>query len=83
MSITIRTYIEAIDCESILEIINFNILNSTALYDYEPQTLEQQQVIFQDKIKKNFPIIVAIENEKLIGFGYYSEFRFAKRINLQ
>lgn len=76
MSITISAYVEANDCPTILEIINFNILNSTALYDYVPRTLVQQQAIFQDKIKKGFPIIVAVENEKVIGFGYYSEFRF-------
>lgn len=64
MSITISAYVETNDCPTILEIINFNILNSTALYDYLPRTLAQQQAIFQDKIKKGFPIIVAVENEK-------------------
>lgn len=64
------------DTESILEIINDNILNSTALYDYEPRTLEQQISIFKTKLENNFPIIVAVNAEKILGFGYYSEFRF-------
>jgi phosphinothricin acetyltransferase len=75
MEIKIRPYrIE--DAQAILDIINYNILNSTALYDYEPRSLENQIAIFDDKIKKGFPIIVATENEVVVGFGYYSEFRF-------
>lgn len=64
------------DVQAILDIINYNILNSTALYDYEPRSLENQIAIFDDKLKKGFPIIVATENEVVVGFGYYSEFRF-------
>lgn len=70
-----RTYTER-DCPAILAIINEAILTSTALYDYHPRTLEQQIAIFEDKISKGFPIIVAEENNQVIGFGYYSEFRF-------
>ncbi|MEZ4852650.1 N-acetyltransferase family protein [Flavobacterium sp.] len=75
MSIQIRPYLVT-DCEAILEIINDAILNTTALYDYNPRTLTHQKTIFQDKLDKNFPILVAIENETVVGFGYYSEFRF-------
>lgn len=75
MEIKIRPY-QIEDTQAILEIINYNILNSTALYDYEPRTLENQIAIFDDKLKKGFPIIVATENETIVGFGYYSEFRF-------
>jgi phosphinothricin acetyltransferase len=75
MEIKIRPY-QIKDTQAILEIVNYNILNSTALYDYEPRTLENQIAIFDDKLKKGFPIIVATENETVVGFGYYSEFRF-------
>jgi len=75
MEIKIRPY-QIEDTQAILEVINYNILNSTALYDYEPRTLENQIAIFDDKLKKGFPIIVATENEIVVGFGYYSEFRF-------
>ncbi|WP_395044415.1 GNAT family N-acetyltransferase [Flavobacterium sp.] len=75
MDIEIRPYI-AEDAIAILEIINYNILNSTSLYDYKPRTLENQVLIFDDKIKKDFPIIVATNNNNVVGFGYYSEFRF-------
>ena len=75
MEITIRPY-QISDTNAILDIINYNILNSTPLYDYHPRKLEGQIAIFDDKLKKGFPIIVAIENETVVGFGYYSEFRF-------
>jgi len=75
MEIKIRPY-RTEDTQAILEIINYNILNSTALYDYIPRSLENQIAIFNDKLEKGFPIIVATENELVVGFGYYSEFRF-------
>ena len=75
MEIKIRPY-RTEDAQAILDIINYNILNSTALYDYEPRSLKNQIAIFDDKLKKGFPIIVATENEVVVGFGYYSEFRF-------
>jgi phosphinothricin acetyltransferase len=75
MEIKIRPY-QIADCQAIVDIINYNILHSTALYDYHPRTLAQQETIFQEKIDKEFPVIVAEANGKVIGFGYYSEFRF-------
>lgn len=75
MEISIRPY-QKNDTQPIVDILNFNILHSTALYDYHPRTLEQQIAIFEDKLKKDFPVIVATIDEKVVGFGYYSEFRF-------
>jgi len=75
MEVQIRNY-KTEDAATIVDIINYNILNSTALYDYQPRTLENQIAIFEDKLKKGFPIIVAVANTKVVGFGYYSEFRF-------
>jgi phosphinothricin acetyltransferase len=75
MEIYLRPYIES-DAQTILEIINYNIINSTSLYDYNPRTLEQQKYILQDKITKGYPVIVAILNNEVVGFGSYSEFRF-------
>jgi phosphinothricin acetyltransferase len=75
MNPSIQTY-QSEDCLAILEIINDQILTGTALYDYKPRTLEQQLSIFDDKLKKGFPIIVAKVDDEIVGFGYYSEFRF-------
>lgn len=75
MEIKIRRYLST-DAEIIVNMLNYYIANSTALYDYEPRTLEQQQNIFEEKLKKGFPVIVATIEEKVVAFGYYSEFRF-------
>jgi phosphinothricin acetyltransferase len=75
MKIHIRTY-QTEDVQAILDIINHNILNSTALYDYKIRSYEQQKAILEEKISKNFPVIVAEFGGNVIGFGMYSEFRF-------
>ena len=75
MNIKIRPY-KIEDTQAVLDIINDNILNSTSLYDYEPRSLNTQIAIFDDKLKKGFPIIVATQDKEVLGFGYYSEFRF-------
>ena len=75
MNPSIQTY-QSEDCPAILEIINNQILTGTALYDYQPRTLAQQLAIFDDKLQKGFPIIVAKVADEIVGFGYYSEFRF-------
>nr|WP_315202664.1 GNAT family N-acetyltransferase [uncultured Flavobacterium sp.] len=75
MKIKLRPY-QAEDTQAILDIVNYNILNSTVLYDYNIRTYEQQKSILEEKISKNFPVIVALEEDKVVGFGMYSEFRF-------
>jgi phosphinothricin acetyltransferase len=75
MKISLRPY-QTEDTQAILEIINYNILHSTALYDYNSRSFEQQKNILEDKINKNFPVIVAELNGEVVGFGMYSEFRF-------
>ncbi|WP_445715461.1 GNAT family N-acetyltransferase [Flavobacterium sp.] len=81
MEIKIRDY-QKQDCPAVLAIINDAILNSTALYDYNVRTLTTQETIFEEKIQKGFPIIVAEMNNEVVGFGYYSEFRFREAYKL-
>lgn len=64
------------DIETILEIVNHAILNTTAIYDYNVRTLNEQISWFQEKQQQSFPIIVATdENDKVVGFGTYGTFR--------
>lgn len=63
------------DLSSILEIVNFAIANTTAIYDYDLRNLEDQAAIFLSKEDRNFPTFV-IENEsEILGFGTYDIFR--------
>ncbi len=75
MEIQIRPY-QTKDTQPILDIINHNILHSTALYDYAVRSYEQQKNLLEDKISKNFPVIVAELDGQVTGFGMYGEFRF-------
>lgn len=64
------------DIETILEIVNDAILNTTAIYDYNVRTLNEQISWFMEKQEQNFPVIVATdENDKVVGFGTYGTFR--------
>ena len=75
MAINIRPY-KTDDTQAILDIVNHNILHSTSLYDYNIRSYEQQKTILEEKINKNFPVIVAELDGIVVGFGMYSEFRF-------
>ncbi len=74
MKITIRDAVES-DLLAILEIVNYSILHSTANYNYEVQTIAFQTEWFRQKAALNFPVIVAVENNVVLGFGTYGTFR--------
>ncbi len=74
MEITIRQA-NGNDLEAILEIVNYSILHTTANYNYDVQTLEIQTKWLQQKHEQNFPVIVATQDNEVIGFGTYGMFR--------
>ncbi|MCF0052779.1 N-acetyltransferase family protein [Dyadobacter chenwenxiniae] len=63
------------DLPSLLEIINHAILNTTAIYDYEPRSLEEQKEWFEKMFNDGMPVIVAEREGKVIGYGSYNIFR--------
>jgi len=73
MKVTIRRA-TANDLHGILAIVNHAILHTTAIYDYEPRTIETQQQWFDDKVKSAFPVIVAEAEDKIVGFASYGAF---------
>lgn len=62
--------------QAIRTIFNDAILHSTALYDYEPRSIETMETWFNTKKQANLPVI-GIENEmgELMGFASYGPFR--------
>lgn len=60
----------------ILEIVNYNILNSTAVYDYAPKALADMEAWFNDKMENNWPVVVAMQGDTFLGYGTYGTFRF-------
>lgn len=62
------------DLSQMLEIYNDIILNTTAVYDYEPHTLEMRKQWFEIKQQGGFPVFVA-EEDKIVGFSSFGPFR--------
>jgi len=61
---------------AILEILNDAIINSTALYDYKPRSLDSMVTWFKAKEDGQYPVIGAFnEDERLLGFASYGAFR--------
>jgi L-amino acid N-acyltransferase len=62
--------------DAILDIFNDAILNSTALYEYKPRTMQTMVNWFETKRAGGFPVI-GVENGagKLLAFGSYGSFR--------
>ena len=61
---------------AILEIYNEAVLNTTASYDYEPNTLEQRTRWFDHHRELDLPILVAVNPaDCVVGWGSLSKFR--------
>ena len=63
------------DLQAILEIINFEIANSTTVYDYTARTTETQLTWFKRKEEEKMPVIVAEMNGTVVGYGTFGIFR--------
>ncbi|MDM5198182.1 N-acetyltransferase family protein [Fictibacillus enclensis] len=63
------------DLKDILDIYNDAILNTTAVYAYQPQTLDNRQIWYQQKRDENHPILVCEQDNKVVGFATFDPFR--------
>jgi L-amino acid N-acyltransferase len=62
--------------QAIVDILNEAIVNSTALYDYQPRSLDSMASWFKAKESSRFPVIGAVaDDETLLGFASYGTFR--------
>ena len=82
MNYSLDSNFRLIDCNeaehavAILEILNDAIVNSTALYDYVPRSLDSMKTWFSVKRENGFPVIgVVDESGKLLGFASWGTFR--------
>lgn len=70
----IRPATEA-DLPAILDILNDAILNTTAVYDYQPHTLGMRQIWYHEKVAAGFPVFVAEIGGRVVGFSSLGTFR--------
>jgi phosphinothricin acetyltransferase len=76
VSVTIVECTYAQHARAILDILNEAILNSTALYDYRPRTLDSMARWFELKAEHRFPVIGAVDDSgHFLGFASYGTFR--------
>ena len=72
--ITIRPAREA-DLPEILDIYNHVILHTTAVYAFQPHTLEMRKDWYDGKISGGYPIFVAEDTGRVAGLSTYGPFR--------
>lgn len=66
----------AADLAQIVAIYNDAVARTTATYDYEPRSLDEQRAVFEDKTNHGFPMFVALDtSERVVGFSTYGLYR--------
>jgi len=63
------------DCDAIMQIYNDAVLNTTATYDLQPQTIDARIKWFHDHEATGMPMFVAEENGVVIAWSSLSIFR--------
>jgi phosphinothricin acetyltransferase len=67
------------DLPGILEIYNEAVLNTTASYDYEPRTLDHRVAWFEDHVRNNLPVFVAVNDAgRVVGWSALNRYRDRK-----
>lgn len=65
------------DLPGILAIYNEVIATSTAVYAFEPVTLEDRAAWLAARQARQFPVLVAMEADEVLGFASYGDWRGA------
>ena len=63
------------DVPQLLSIYNHVILHTTAVYNYDPHTLDMRTEWFETRQQQGFPVFVAEENNLVAGFSSFGPFR--------
>src|SRR5215831_2585453 len=63
------------DIQPMLDIYNEIIENTTAVFQYDRHTLEMRAAWLAQKQKENFPVFIAEENNEVVGFSTFGQFR--------
>ena len=64
-----------LDLAAMLAIYNGAVLTTTAVYDYQPRSSEQQVAWFRAKQEHGLPVLVAEDGGAIVGFASYGPFR--------
>jgi phosphinothricin acetyltransferase len=70
----IRDAMEA-DIDEIAAIYNEVLTHSTAIYNDTPATREDRLAWWRARRDQGYPVVVAIDDERVVGFASFSDFR--------
>lgn len=74
MDYLIRPY-QPSDAFAVRKIINDSILHTSHNYDYHPKSLDEVEVLFSEKIRDGFPVLVAEAKGEVVGYATFGKFR--------
>jgi L-amino acid N-acyltransferase len=63
------------DAVALLTIYNDAVVNTTSVWTEEPRTLDAQRLWMEEKRASSKPVLVAVEQEAVVGFSTYGPFR--------
>ena len=63
------------DLQEMLDIYNEIIANTTAVFQYDPHTLEMRKEWFEKKKEEGWPVFVAEKNGIIVGYSTFGPFR--------
>jgi phosphinothricin acetyltransferase len=69
------------DLSAITAIYNEVILNSDAIYRESAVPVSERIEWFEAKIRDGFPVLVAISDDEVVGYGVFGNFRFGEGYN--
>ena len=62
---------------AMLAIYNEVVANSTAIYSFQPSTLEERREWFRVRSGGGWPVLAAVRGDELLGYASFAEFRGA------
>ena len=63
------------DLVAVTSIYRHHVLHGTASFELEPPTLEEMTARFDSVVSNGFPYLVALRDDKLLGYAYANFFR--------
>ena len=63
------------DLPQVVAILNDVIATSTAVFSDEPVTLEDRRRWRAERVARGYPVLVAADGDRVLGFGSFGEFR--------
>jgi L-amino acid N-acyltransferase len=68
---------QADDLPAMLAIYNEVVANSTAIYSFQPSTLDERREWFRVRSSGGWPVLAAVRDDELLGYASFAEFRGA------